>query len=166
MANRASAVAEVAFLARLTGLITPTDTGFDARLRIAAILANLHRNSPVFRHQLDNIEMALAEEDLPIASLYVYLAQDHEAAQRIWARIKAEFHLTEHWLKHLAGSAELLAGNQTLALSLARRAPYIDAVNALQARLISRGRGADGQNWHQAILLSVNAIAAGMRNTG
>ena len=132
----------------------------------AAILANLHRNSAVFRHQLDNIEMALAKADLPIASLYVDLAQDHEAAQRIWARIKAEFHLTENWLKRLAGSSELLAGNQTLALSLARRAPYIDAVNALQARLISRGRGADGQNWHQAILLSVNAIAAGMRNTG
>lgn len=132
----------------------------------ADLLAKLRRTSATFRHQLDNIEMAMAKADLPIARLYVDLAQDREAATRIWARIEAEFALTESWLKRLAGSDRLLGDNPTLSLSLARRAPYIDAVNALQARLIGRGRSADGDAWRGAILLSVNAIAAGMRNTG
>jgi phosphoenolpyruvate carboxylase len=132
----------------------------------AALLKRLWKGSATFRHQLDNIEMALAKADLPIARLYVDLAQDQAAALRIWGRIEAEFALTEDWLKRLSGAEALLGGNQSLALSLERRAPYIDAMNALQARLIARGRSAKGEEWRRAILLSVNAVAAGMRNTG
>ena len=110
--------------------------------------------------------MALAKGDPAVASLYVGLAKDKTAAARIWKRIEAEFRLSERLLKQVTGGLRLLADNPRLAATLDRRAPYLDAVNALQVRLIPRARGARGQAWREPLLLTINAIAAGMRNTG
>ncbi|MBL8671659.1 MAG: phosphoenolpyruvate carboxylase [Alphaproteobacteria bacterium] len=131
-----------------------------------AVLRRMCGEWPYLRHVLDNAQMALAKTDLAVAQLYVSLASDREAADRIWKRIKDECVLTERWLKRAMGTDRLLAENRQLAFSLDRRAPYIDAVNALQARLIARSRQPDGQTWRHPLLLSINAIAAGMRNTG
>ncbi|MBL8830796.1 MAG: phosphoenolpyruvate carboxylase, partial [Rhodospirillales bacterium] len=126
----------------------------------------MYRRWPYFRHLVDNVQMALAKGDPAIASLYVGLAKDKAAARRIWKRIETEFRLSERWLKRIAGGPRLLAHNPQLAATLDRRAPYLDAVNALQVRLLRRARGARGQAWREPLLLTINAIAAGMRNTG
>jgi phosphoenolpyruvate carboxylase len=131
-----------------------------ARLRL------MYKSWPYFRHFVDNVQMALAKGDPAVASLYVGLAKDKATAARIWKRIEAEFRLSERLLKQVTGGPRLLADNPRLAATLDRRAPYLDAVNALQVRLIRRARGARGQAWREPLLLTINAIAAGMRNTG
>jgi len=131
-----------------------------ARLRL------MYRRWPYFRHFVDNVQMALAKGDPAVASLYVGLASDKAAAARIWKRVEAEFRLSERWLKQITGGPRLLADNPRLAATLDRRAPYLDAVNALQVRLLRRARGTRGQAWREPLLLTINAIAAGMRNTG
>ncbi len=134
--------------------------------RHSARLRLMYKSWPYFRHFIDNVQMALAKGDPAVASLYVGLAKDKAAAARIWKRIEAEFRLSERLLKKVTGGPRLLADNPRLAATLDRRAPYLDAVNALQVRLIRRARGARGQAWREPLLLTINAIAAGMRNTG
>jgi phosphoenolpyruvate carboxylase len=130
-------------------------------------LVLLRRRSPTFRLILDNIEMALAKADLPAAALYRPLAADKASAEALWAEITTEFERTRQWLTDLGQSDRLLADNPGLAMSLDRRAPYIDACNALQSLLLIRQRTrSDGEDWSQPLLLSINAVAAGMRNTG
>ncbi|MFM7347178.1 MAG: phosphoenolpyruvate carboxylase [Tagaea sp.] len=129
------------------------------------LLRRMHRDWPFFRNLIDNAAMAEAKASLPIAKLYLPLAQDKAAAARVFAAIGAELDASAKALRRVAGGAPLDA-NPGLAVSLERRKPYLDAMNALQAVLLAKARGKDGGSWRHPLLLSVNAIAAGMRNTG
>lgn len=131
----------------------------------ARLLRHMHRDWPFFRNVVDNVAMAEAKASAAIAALYTPLARDKDSAQNIFAAIEAELYLTHKALKRVCGGPPL-AANPTLAVSLARRMPYLDAMNALQAALLKCSRGRDPSAWRHALLLSVNAIAAGMRNTG
>lgn len=130
-----------------------------------ALLRRMHRDWPFFRNLVDNVAMAESKASSEIARLYMPLAQDQFAAKRIFAAIAGELEATARVLRRITGNAPL-AGNPLLALSLDRRKPYLDAMNALQAALIARARAPDGAAWRHPLLLTVNAIAAGMRNTG
>jgi phosphoenolpyruvate carboxylase len=133
-------------------------------------LRHMYRSWPFFRHVVANAEMVLAKSSLEVAERYFRLAGDAAAAQRAFAAIAEELRLTERMLREIAGAEVSL--EHGLALSLRRRAPYIDAVNALQLHLLKRTREADATadparaEWHHALLLSINAVTAGMRNTG
>jgi phosphoenolpyruvate carboxylase len=122
---------------------------------------------PFFRTLLSNMDMVLAKADLSIARLYADLVPDRAEADRIFARIETEWNLTARALEIATGETRRLADNPALARSIAHRFAYIAPLNHLQAELLRRWRA--GENDHKArvgILLSINGIAAGLRNTG
>lgn len=126
----------------------------------------MYADWPFFRTLLDNIQMTHAKGSLAVARAYSGLAKDQGAAGRLFEKMATEFALTEAMLKNVTQTSHILADNPTLAFSLDRRAPYIDAVNALQVHLLRRARADDAESWRQPLLLSINAIAAGVRNIG
>jgi len=119
---------------------------------------------PFFRTVLDNVEMVIAKTDLVIAARYAELASP-EARKSIWPAIRAEHQRTKRWVKRLTQSRKLLERNPTLARSIQLRNPYVDPLNLIQVELVRRKRAGDPQA-SRPLLLTVNGIAAGMRNTG
>ena len=119
---------------------------------------------PFFRTVLDNVEMVIAKTDLVIAARYAELASP-EARKSVWPAIRAEHQRTKRWVKRLTQSRKLLERNPTLARSIQLRNPYVDPLNLIQVELVRRKRAGD-PHASRPLLLTVNGIAAGMRNTG
>jgi len=130
-------------------------------------LREMHRSWPFFQSVLSNLDMVLAKTDLAIASRYAELVPDARLRKEIFGRIEAEWQRTRRWLTAITGHGELLADNPTLARSIRNRFPYLDPLNHLQVELLRRHR-ADGGNERllTAIHLSINGVAAGLRNSG
>jgi len=117
----------------------------------------------------------LAKTDLELAARYVELVEDKKLGRRIFAAVKAEYARTEQALALVTGEPARLAGNPSLARSIAHRFPYIDPLNHLQVELMRRYRQLSGgkqlepevmERVQRGIHLSINGIAAGLRNTG
>lgn len=137
------------------------------RARKLQLLREMHADWPFFRVMLANMDMLLAKTDLGIASRYARLAQDQKRARVLLARIEAEQTLTLRHLFSIQQSRELLADNPTLARSIRNRRPYIDPLNHLQIELLRRFRTGDRDDRVQrALLITINGIAAGLRNSG
>ena len=135
------------------------------------LLQRMHKQWPFFRTLLSNLDMVLAKSDLRIATRYVELVEDKAVARRIFAALKAEWQRTHDALSLITGEAERLQSNPALARSIAHRFPYLDPLNHLQVELLRRYRNRrDGQEGverlQRGIHLSINGIAAGLRNTG
>ncbi|OAI25526.1 phosphoenolpyruvate carboxylase [Methylosinus sp. R-45379] len=131
------------------------------------LLKRMYREWPFFRTLLSNIDMILSKTDLSIARHYAGLVQDHALADRIYGEIEAEWSRSNAALADLTGSSQRLADNPALARSLHHRFPYIAPLNYLQVELIRRFRGGQtGDDIRQGILMSINGVAAGLRNTG
>ncbi|MGH8957649.1 MAG: phosphoenolpyruvate carboxylase, partial [Acidimicrobiia bacterium] len=115
---------------------------------------------------LGNVEMTLAKTDLSIARRYCerLVAAEHRS---IFDRITAEYDLTVSQVQKLSGR-QILGSNPLLARTLEVRNIYLDPINYLQVSLLERSRKAneDDHELQRALLLTVNGIAAGMRNTG
>lgn len=127
-------------------------------------LLAMHDRWPLFRTVIGNLEMVLAKSDLAIATRYAALATD-EAREAVWPRIVEEYRLTKRWVKRLTKSRRLLEGNAPLRRSIELRNPYVDPMSFLQVELLRRKRlGAEGCD--RPLLLTLNGIAAGLRNTG
>jgi phosphoenolpyruvate carboxylase len=142
--------------------------GRDERI---ALLQRMHRQWPFFRTLLSNLDMVMAKSDLRIASRYVELVEDKAAAKRIFALLKAEWQRVQDALTLITGEPQRLASNAALARSIEHRFPYLDPLNHLQVELMRRYRNRkDGQDeverLQRGIHLSINGIAAGLRNTG
>ncbi len=138
--------------------------------RLAQLQA-MYRSWPFFNAMLSNIQMALGKSDMKIAAEYAELASDPQTAKTVFDKIHAEYELTCQEVLAVAGSHELLEENPMLQRTLARRAPYLDPLNHIQLELLKRYRGDDLQEADKdanldPLLRSINAIAAGMRNTG
>lgn len=129
-----------------------------------ALLEEMYQRWPFFRAVMDNVEMVLAKSDLDISSRYARLASK-EAREEIWPLIKGEFLRTRRWVRRLAGHRRLLDSNRQLRRSIALRNPYVDPMSFLQVELLKRKRSGD-DTCDRALLLTLNGIAAGMRNTG
>jgi phosphoenolpyruvate carboxylase len=143
--------------------------GEDTR-RLAQLQA-MYRDWPFFRALLSNTQMALFKADMDIARDYAGLCEDVKLAERIYPVIQAEYECTVKEILKVAKSTTLLDENPPLALSLSRRNPYLDPLNAIQLTLLRRYRDpniseATKDIWLMPLLRSINAIAAGMRNTG
>jgi phosphoenolpyruvate carboxylase len=141
----------------------------DARLKL---LRRMHAQWPFLRALLSNLDMVLAKTDLPIAERYVDLVPDARLGKRIFAAIRAEWERSTEALALITGDRRPLQANPALARSIAHRFPYIDPLNHLQVELMRRHRrrrdvdpDADDR-LKRGILLSINGIAAGLRNTG
>ena len=137
-----------------------------------ALLRAMYQEWPFFATLLSNMDMVLAKTDLPIASRYAELVADVALRETIFRRISAEHATTLRCLVEITGSAERLAKNPLLARSIQNRFAYLDPLNHLQVELIHRHRSAAGDpqrtdpRVHRGIHLSINGVAAGLRNTG
>jgi len=136
-----------------------------------ATLRAMHAQWPFFATLLSNMDMVLAKTDLAIASRYAELVADTELRERIYKRITQEHAHTLQCLELITGKSERLAGNPMLARSIQNRFAYLDPLNHLQVELIKRHRalsssGDVDERVHRGIQLSINGVAAGLRNTG
>ena len=130
-------------------------------------LSEMYASWPFFATTLANMEMVLAKGDMDIAARYADLVEDRALADAIFPRIRAEWDRTVDALLRITGQSEPLAHNPALAAAIRSRTPYIDPLNHLQIELIRRRRsGDDAQAVRDGIHLSINGIAAGLRNTG
>ena len=120
-----------------------------------------------FRTLLSNIDMVLAKTDLGIASRYAELVPDRRLREAVFGQISAEWHRTRNWLHAITGRNEFLEDNATLARSIRNRFPYLDPLNHLQIELLKRYRAGDtDERTKRAIHLTINGVAAGLRNSG
>jgi phosphoenolpyruvate carboxylase len=145
--------------------------GADPAARLATLQAML-REWPFFATLLSNMDMVLAKTDLAIASRYAGLVADGALRERIFKRIAGEHAATLAMLEQVTGAHTRLAGNPLLARSIQNRFAYLDPLNHLQVELIRRHRALSGdpeavdERVHRGIHLSINGVAAGLRNTG
>ncbi len=120
-----------------------------------------------FRGLLSNMDMVLSKSDMGIASRYAELVPDEALRTKIFGAIEVEWQTTVEMLFAITGASHLLDDNPTLARSLTTRTPYIDPLNHLQVSLLHRHRAGDNdEKVKRAIHLTINGIAAGLRNSG
>ncbi len=158
------------FGSAVTGWLNEGDS--KQRSKRGALLKAMVKEWPFFGALISNMDMVLAKTDLAVASRYADLVKDKKLRQSIFKRIAAEHESTLACLTLITGQKERLVSNPALARSIKNRLAYIDPLNHLQVELIKRGRGqvetgAEGeQRVHRGIHLSINGVAAGLRNTG
>jgi len=130
-------------------------------------LRAMHRDWPFFAAALSNMAMVLSKSDIRIASRYAELVSDRESGAAIFERISEEWTRTIDHIHAITEQTELLHGNPTLARSIRNRFPYIDPLNHIQIELLRRRRAGDEDaKVAEGIHLSINGIAAGLRNSG
>ena len=145
--------------------------GFGSAVESAATpvaeLAELYATWPFFSSALANLEMVLAKADMAIAGRYAGLVEDRALADSVFSRIRAEWERTHDALLRITGQSALLEKDPDLAAAIRSRLPYIDPLNHLQIELIRRRRRGDtDEAVREGIHLTINGVAAGLRNTG
>ncbi len=132
-----------------------------------ALLQKMYKQWPFFRTLLSNMDMVMAKSDLALASRYSELVSDARLRKKIFAAIEAEWHGTTQALATITGEKNRLANNAALQRSIRHRFPYIDPLHHLQVELVRRYRaGKADERVQRGIHISINGIAAGLRNTG
>ncbi|HEV8148443.1 MAG TPA: phosphoenolpyruvate carboxylase [Bryobacteraceae bacterium] len=132
-----------------------------------ALLQEMNDQWPFFRTLLSNMDMVLAKTDIAIAARYAELVRDTALRQAIFPRLRTEWQASIDALLAITGQASLLEENPLLARSIRNRFPYLDPLNHLQIELMERYRaGRDEEHLKQGIHLTINGIAAGLRNSG
>lgn len=144
--------------------------GGDREERLA-LLQRMHKQWPFFRTLLSNMDMVLAKSDLRVAARYVDLVEDKRLGKKVFAAVQAEWEATSEALAAITGEPRRLAANPALARSIEHRFPYLDPLNHLQVELIRRYRHRrEGDpaiaRVQTGIHISINGVAAGLRNTG
>nr|WP_228536166.1 phosphoenolpyruvate carboxylase [Noviherbaspirillum malthae] len=151
--------------------LNDSEDGKEQKRRIN-LLRTMFKEWPFFATLLSNMDMVLAKTDLAVASRYAELVSDKRLRNSIFKRIVEEHERVAACLGAITGARERLAGNPLLARSIKNRFAYLDPLNHLQVELIKRHRAsvADGRTTDErvrrGIHLSINGIAAGLRNTG
>jgi phosphoenolpyruvate carboxylase len=136
------------------------------------LLRDMFSGWPFFQTLIDNTEMSLSKADMEIASLYVDLVPDPALGKRIYRIILDEFERTQEMVLKVSGHQQLLDADPVIQRSVILRNPYIDPLNYLQLEALRRLRSLKHQDSEQArelkevILVTINGIAAGLRNTG
>jgi phosphoenolpyruvate carboxylase len=147
------------------------EKGSNPKQDVRKLLQKMYRDWPFFRTLLSNIDMVLAKSDLALAARYAELVPDTKLRKKILAEIEAEWQRTARALQLITGEGKRLASNAALARSIQHRFPYIDPLHHLQVELIRRYRAGKkpedlDEKVQRGIHISINGIAAGLRNTG
>ncbi|KPF83367.1 phosphoenolpyruvate carboxylase [Brevundimonas sp. AAP58] len=122
---------------------------------------------PFFRTLVQNMEMIMAKADMTIARRYATLVPDQALAARVFGALQAEWDRTHAAVLAITGQAALLGGQPELDRLIRLRMPYVEPLNHVQIELIRRRRaGDDDPRVREGILLSINGVAAGLRNSG
>ena len=130
-------------------------------------LQQMQQEWPFFRTLLSNMDMVLAKSDLALASIYSELVADKKLRRKIFTELEAEWQRTVDALALITGNTTRLADNASLQRSIRHRFPYIDPLHHLQVELVRRYRaGQSDERVQRGIHISINGIAAGLRNTG
>jgi phosphoenolpyruvate carboxylase len=138
----------------------------DRAVRIENLKA-MARDWPFFAALLSNMEMVLTKTDLSIASRYAELVIDEKLRAKIFGEITNEYQRTLDAIRLITGDETLLADSPALAQSIKRRMPYLDPLNHHQITLLRRFRAGDtAERTKRAIHLTINGLAAGLRNSG
>jgi phosphoenolpyruvate carboxylase len=132
-----------------------------------ALLQRMYKQWPFFKTLLSNMDMVMAKSDLALASRYAELVNDAKLRKKIFSAIESEWHATAQALVRITGEKQRLANNAALQRSIKHRFPYIDPLHHLQVELVRRYRaGIADERVQRGIHISINGIAAGLRNTG
>lgn len=141
-----------------------------------ALLREMYREWQYFHSVISNIEMTLAKADFQIARQYAARTADRGLGRRIFGIIEDEYNRTCRVILQITGEKQLLESSPVLRRSITVRNPYVDPMSYLQVELLARKReiestegltdGEEREKLLYAILLTMNGIAAGMRNTG
>ncbi|WP_298820860.1 phosphoenolpyruvate carboxylase [Chloroflexus sp.] len=133
------------------------------------LLRAMYRHWPFFTTLLDNAQMIMLKADMGIARCYASLVPDQELAQRIFQHIESEYRRAERLICQITERNELLAHQPILQRAIRQRNPYIDPLSHVQIELLRRLRNAPPEQQDEletALLMSINGIAAGLKNTG
>ena len=134
------------------------------------LLREMYADWPFFHSTISNIEMTLAKADFQIAHQYASRLANGASGRRIFKMLEDEYDLTCRVVLAVTGERRLLENSPVLERSIAVRNPYVDPMSYLQVELIDRKRRLkktrDNEKLQYAILLTINGVASGMRNTG
>ncbi|MGV3578803.1 phosphoenolpyruvate carboxylase [Brevundimonas sp.] len=132
-----------------------------------AELAEMAKEWPFFRTLVQNMEMIMAKSDMTIARRYASLVPDQTLSATIFGALQAEWDRTRDAILAITGQADLLGGQPELDRLIRLRMPYVEPLNHVQIELIRRRRaGDDDPLVREGILLAINGVAAGLRNSG
>lgn len=168
------------------GVGTALDRWTEGRRDGAELLGRMYREWAFFRAVLDNLQMALAKADMHIAARYAGLADDPGLGAAVFGSVAEEYERTVRHVLAVTGQRALLENEPALRQSITLRNPYVDPLSYLQVRFLRRyreaeakaagtvagagcpsaGGEADLDRLRFAILVTINGIAAGLRNTG
>jgi phosphoenolpyruvate carboxylase len=146
-------------------------TGLAAASSVEA-LKEMYSGWPFFRAILANAEMSLQKADLEIAQLYLSLVENQKEAEEFYKIIYSEFEHTKERILAITGNINLLDNEPDLQRSIRLRNPYIDPLNFIQVETLRRLRAIKDptstltEDLHNVMVLTINGIASGLRNTG
>ncbi|MES1172365.1 MAG: phosphoenolpyruvate carboxylase [Bacteroidota bacterium] len=150
------------------GVAGGADAARGTRADRLSLLRSMYQQWPFFRTLVDKLDMVLAKSDLAIGARYAALVADRKLRRAIFDRIAREHDETRRAFFLITGAKSLLENNPSLARSLRNRIPYIDPLNHLQVDLLRRLRAGEGDEaeLRRAVHLTINGVAAGLRNSG
>jgi phosphoenolpyruvate carboxylase len=137
-----------------------------------ALLKEMYRDWPFFQAVIDNAEISLGKADMGIAQLYAGLVEDEAVRNEIFGLIESEYRRTCTQILEITDQHEILENNPVLKNSISSRNPYVDPLNFIQVSLLRQRRALPGANTPEAeallktIFLTINGVAAGLKNTG
>jgi phosphoenolpyruvate carboxylase len=129
------------------------------------MLAAMLEEWPFFRSTIELLEMVLAKAEARIAEYYDRLLVP-PSLEDIGSSLRARLLHTVHLVREVTGHERLLETNHALRRSIDVRNPYVDPINVVQAEILRRLRQQPDDVLRDAFIVTVNGIAAGMRNTG
>lgn len=136
------------------------------------LLRAMYAEWPFLRVLLENAELSLSKADMDIARMYDELVPDRDLARRIFNEIRVEYERTVEMVLAIQQEGALMDGNPTLQRAIKARNPYIDPMNAIQVEMLRRLRalddpeGDEAQAIREIVVMTINGISAGLRNTG
>jgi len=131
------------------------------------LLARMCKDWPFFQTLISNLDMVISKVDLAVAARYTQLMANPDVRSKVFEQIESEFARVRGFVQQLAANTSLLDSNAPFRQAIQERFPYLDPLNHIQIELIKRyRRGTTDERTQRAIQMTINGIAAGLRNTG